>query len=434
MSKKQDPNLSEKIFELKKKHPNWGRIRISKELNCSEGKVRSVLKKLKQGQKPRNEISKEYGQNNGVIITKSLDIRTLEDALAEAEVNLDVWEVDRYIINSWEVTMGSANLRTGVPETYTNYQVKVWIKKKIVDPVGEAIENVVKRIKTYSPKYKNISRKNKFNEPCLLEISLYDFHFGMLSWHYETHQNYDIQIAEKFYLAAINDLIRRIKGFDIERILFPIGQDFFHLNDPTYSTPKGHNRLDIDCRMAKVFEAGKIAVIKAIDLCRQIAPVDVIWVPGNHDPESSYYLTQILWALHHNDPEVNVNISPMVRKHYTYGINFIGFTHGDEEPWRDLPRIFMDEYCNDWAAAKYREIHVGHQHKKKKTDFISMDSFGGTTVRMLPSLCSTDNWHYLKGYVGKDRAAEAFLWHKEEGLVASFLTHVPDLKLKHLDL
>lgn len=436
MSSKKD--LFEQIRILKTENPGWGRIRIAKELGCSDSKVRTALEKLKDLQKPGDEISKDFKKDTGVVTTRSLNIKTLDDALRVSEVDLEVWEVDRYIINSWEVTMGTDVEVIGDPknptcwkrnpETYTNYQVKVWLKKKVIDPVGTAIESIVERMKKYSPKYKSIQRK-KFNDPCLLELSLYDLHFGMLAWRHETRQDYDIKISESFYINAVEDLISRISGFNIEKILMPIGQDFFHINDPTMSTPKGNNRLDVDCRMAKVFEAGKMAVIKVVDMCRQIAPVDILWVPGNHDPMSSYYLCQALWGKHHNDPEVNVNIGPTVRKHYKYGINFIGLTHGDEEPWRDLPRIFMDEYCEDWASTKYREIHVGHQHKKKKTDFVSVDSFGGTSIRMIPSLCSTDAWHYLKGYVGKDRAAEALLWHKEGGLIGSFLTHVPDTKL-----
>jgi len=422
-------NIAERIQKLKLEHPNWGRTRISKVLECSEAKVRSVLRKMKHTLKLGDEISKEFEKNKGLITIKSLRIKTLEDALRAAQVDTNVWEVDRYTINSWEVTMGHKSTKVD-PQTYTNFQVKVWLKKKVSNPVEVAIENVVNRVKTYAPKYESIRRKKKFDKPCLLELALYDLHFGMLAWRHETHQDFDIKIAERFFLEAVKDLLEKVQGFSIERILIPLGQDFFHINDPTNSTPKGQNRLDVDCRLAKVFEVGKMAVIKVVDLCREISPVDVLWVPGNHDPLPSYYLCQILWGIHYKDPEVTVDINPTVRKHYKYGINFIGFTHGDEEPWRDLPRIFMDEYCSDWAATKYREIHVGHLHKKKKINFISVDSFGGTTIRIIPSLCSTDAWHYSKGYVGKDRAAEAFLWHKKEGLVGSFLTHIPDTKLK----
>lgn len=57
--------------------------------------------------------------------TKS--IRTLEQALDYCEADLQKWEVERYIFNSWDVSMKDIN---GDPQTVTNYQVKVWFKPK----------------------------------------------------------------------------------------------------------------------------------------------------------------------------------------------------------------------------------------------------------------------------------------------------------------
>jgi hypothetical protein len=430
----------ERVRKLKEEHPEWGRARIANALDVHPSRVKRALAWIeKHGPedagdqewmnapmgKPVEEIKKDMGQETATITTKSLKIKTLEDLLAASDVDMEVWEVERHIINSWEVTMGGKKTGTGVPATYTNYQVKAWLRKKNHKSPEIMMENLVDRLRTFAPDYTPMQYQ-EVTDPHLLELCLYDHHFGMLAWRHETRQDYDIKIAERFYLRAVQDLLQKVKDFNIEEILIPFGQDFFHLNDPTATTPKSKNRLDCDCRFAKVFEAGKMAVIRAIDLCRQVAPVSVLWVPGNHDPESSYYLAQVLDALHMYDPNVSVNCAPNSRKHYKYGRNFIGYTHGDAEAMRDLPRIFMDEYTKDWAEANYREIHVGHIHKKKKMDFISTESFGSTSIRVIPSLCSTDAWHYQQGYVGKDRAAQSFLWHKTEGLIGSYLTHVLD--------
>ena len=126
------------------------------------------------------------------------------------------------------------------------------------------------------------------------------------------------------------------------------------------------------------------------------------------------------------DKSINVDCSPIVRKHFKYGCNFIGYAHGCDEVIRDLPRVFMDEFPQDWSSSPYREIHIGHLHKSKEWNYVGVDSFGSTTVRMIPSLCSTDAWHYSKGFVGRDRAAMSFLWNKSTGLTGSFLTHVQE--------
>lgn len=53
----------------------------------------------------------------------SKSLRTLEDALKFCKVDLTVWEVERHLFNSWDVTNAG-----GV--THTNYQVKIWFVKK----------------------------------------------------------------------------------------------------------------------------------------------------------------------------------------------------------------------------------------------------------------------------------------------------------------
>lgn len=51
-------------------------------------------------------------------------LETLEDALEFCDADLDKYEVDRYIFNSWDVTMKIDD----TPVVRTNYQVKVWFK------------------------------------------------------------------------------------------------------------------------------------------------------------------------------------------------------------------------------------------------------------------------------------------------------------------
>jgi len=54
-------------------------------------------------------------------------LTTLDEALAFSEVDLNVWEVERYVFNSWDVSMKNAE-GTGAFKR-TNYQVKVWFRR-----------------------------------------------------------------------------------------------------------------------------------------------------------------------------------------------------------------------------------------------------------------------------------------------------------------
>lgn len=374
-------------------------------------------------------VEADYKKDTAVVTTKSLNIKTLEGALEAADVDMEIWEVERHTVNFWEVTMGKRNTDTGRPENYTNCQVKVWLRRRIRIPEQYAIELLIQRMEVYSPHYEPIERVMPDDDLHMLEISLFDHHFGLLAWRHETLEDYDLDIARKLYHAAVVDILKKTAGYAIEKILFPIGQDFFHVNNPEGTTPRAQNQLDVDGRLAKVFETGEIAVIKALEHCRQVAPVKVIWVPGNHDPETSYYLIRVLKAWFRDCADIEVDVEPTVRKYEAYGVNLIGYTHGSEEPHRDLPRIMADDEPKLWAKSKYREIHIGHKHKKREMQFVGADSFGSVTVRMLPSLSRIDAWHFMKGYVGGDRAAQCFLYSKENGLAGSFLSR-PKLNIR----
>jgi len=403
----------------------------------------TVLKKLRlvdktvskpvENEKPVDEVNVSFKQETGIITTKSLNIKTLEDALRVSKVDLDIWEVDRYKINSWETTMGNKKTGTGRSETFTNYQVLAFLKRKIVQPLEIAINSI---LKNYKPAQypKNVIRSIKHNRenkaPNLLEICLFDHHFGKLAWGKETGVDYDLKIARNLYHNAILDLINKTQNFEMEQICFPIGNDFFHINDPSALTPKAHNKLDTDARLAKVFECGIEACIKAIETCLILAPVEVLWVPGNHDPETSYYLCKVLQAHFRNTKDVKIDVDPHSRKYKRYGVSLLGYTHGDEEPHRDLPTIMADEMKQDWADNKFHEWHIGHLHKKKETRYTAGDMYGSVAVKIIPSLTGSDYWHYKKGYVKGARAAEAYIWNKVSGYVGHFSTNTIDLGME----
>lgn len=369
----------------------------------------------------KREISCDFKQDFGVITTRSSDIRTLEDALEAGQVDLETWEVDRYVVNSWEVTMGRKQTIAGQPETYTNYQVKVWLKRRHHEPIQTAVENLIRTLPAYrSPQRRTRGPKP---DPHLLEICLFDIHFGKYAWHKETGTDFDIHEASAVYQDAVEDILNRSGHLNIDQILLPVGQDFFHFNDASGKTAAG-TQMDIDSRLAKVFEAGQMSVLKAVDLLHRRAPVKIVWVPGNHDPETSYYLCKVLEAWFSKTKDVEVDVGPEFRKFVRYGTVLIGYTHGDEEPWNTLPAIMAGQVPDLWANTTIHEWHVGHIHRKKQTHYLSTDTHTGVIVRAIPSMTGTDAWHYRKGYVHTPRAAEAFLWHKSNGLAGTISVNV----------
>jgi len=370
---------------------------------------------------PVNEVDVELGEKTGSLTTKSLNIRTLEDALRISRVDLKTWEVERHVINSWEVTIGRRNNNGEHPDTYTNYQVKVWLRRKTPTPMEVSIESLLARLQGLSRPAKRLPRPSS-KARFMLEVSLFDAHFGLLAWKRETGDNYDLDVAEDSYEQTMEDLLTKTSGSQPEKILLPFGNDFFHVNNPEGVTPNAHNILDVDGRLPKVFETGERALIRAVNRCLKIAPVHILWIPGNHDPQTSYFLCRVLKAHFHANPNVFVDVDPPPRKYVNFGINLIGFTHGNEEKHGDLPTIMANEQRGIWGRMRHCEWHLGHRHKRAETRYSAGDTFGGVQVKTIPSISGTDAWHFKKGYVKGQRMAEAFLWDYDRGLVATYLS------------
>lgn len=358
---------------------------------------------------PSIEMSEEQSADTRHIVTKSGTIRTVEEALAHAQVDLSVWEVERHLINSWEMGYKDAD---GLPGTVPLWQVKVWLRRRIAKRTDDAVALLCERLAVHAPRRRS-ARYTPPTDPHLLEISIADMHFGKLAWAPETGENYDLHIAEELFERAIIDLLAKAAGFPVERILLPVGNDFMHIDSLLNATAAGTPQ-DVDGRFAKIVTAGQMALIRAIDRLEQVAPVEVLLVPGNHDQTTSWHTARFLWAYYRHDANVTVDVEHRQRKYCRYGVNLLGFTHGSEEALRALPVVMATEEPASWAATRFHEWHTGHWHKKKETHFTAVDSHEGVIVRALPSLTGRDEWHYSKGYIG-NKLAEAYLWSRDRG-------------------
>ncbi len=429
--------LTEKILEAHYANPKFNRTEFAKKHNIESSYIRRIIRKSKrgiidQGHKPLEEtVEFNYtGKGKAKLDVESTTITTKEQALEIAQVDLTKWKVDRYTIGSWQVTLKLSvptdktdgkgyTIYQDEPKTVTMFKIQVWLKGIEGVEFVEAIRALIKEIpKMKAPRARKRTKDHKY----LLEIALHDIHFGMLAWDKESGRDYDLEITEHLYLNAVDDLLEKGSGYKPDRILLPFGNDFLHVDDPTNATPQNRNPLDTDSRLIKIYQKAKMSVIEAVDRCRQIAPVDIIWIPGNHDPSVSYYLCDVLDEVFANDPDVTVNKSPKTRKFYPWGAGLMMLTHGSEEPLRELPNIMATEERKLWGNSKYREIHIGHKHTKMEMKWVGVKTSPGAIVRMIPSIATADAWHYKRGFIHCYHAAEAYLWDWEYGMIGQFTT------------
>lgn len=257
----------------------------------------------------------------------------------------------------------------------------------------------------------------------MLEICINDLHLGKHCWEGETGRAYNPEIAESMFWSALEDLLDRASAYRPEKILFVAGNDFFNVDNMHGTTTAGTLQNE-SSRWQQSFLAGQKLMIHAIDRMRQVAPVQVLVVPGNHDTQRFWYLGEVLAAWYRNTPDVEIDHGCRARKYVRYGRNLIGFCHGHAERHDDLPGIMALERASDWGQVRFREWHLGHFHAKSTKVFHLHREVQAVLIRTLPSLSPPDAWHSAMGFKS-NLAAEAYFWDPQHGCVATF-THHPD--------
>ena len=236
----------------------------------------------------------ESDSTASVRYTTSNKIETLDDAIAFSRVDTDTWEVERWTFNKWETTI--EGVRTPL------IQVKVWFKKIKEDDasVNDVRKEIIEDIKKHAPKYEYINYNFKTKERNLLELNLFDVHFGKLAWHEESSDNYDLKIATQRVYDAVDGLLDKARGYDFERIVLPTGNDLFNADKdyPFSSTTAGTPQHE-DARWQRTFRTVRQVMCEVIEKLQLIAPVDVPIIPGNHDKTKCFFLGDSLegWFL-----------------------------------------------------------------------------------------------------------------------------------------
>jgi hypothetical protein len=379
----------------------------------------------------------EQGEDFINIVCASKRMLTKEDVIKQFQVDENIWAVDKFKVKTsegyrkdrkvdWHVKDGvveSGDVEdTGRMLVVPLYHVEVrFIRKTQEIRARNVISELIIDAQKAAPRYP-VLKHTSSKAGLLYEIGIPDLHFGRLTWEEETGEDYDIKIARGMVENVLKQLLAYAEQFRVSKILLPIGNDFFNVNNKEGETTHG-TRQQEDTRWQKTFRAGRMMAVNMIDACAAIAPVDVLIVPGNHDEERMFYLGDALDCWYHNAKRIAIDNRAIKRKYYSFGANLIGFTHGSEERKNSLTSLMPLEVPQLWAASKYREWHTGDKHHK--TDMVQqVDENLGVVVRILRSLAPADAWTFDKGFVGAIHAAESFLWHPANGIVAQF-TAVP---------
>ena len=297
--------------------------------------------------------------------------------------------------------------------TYYNAEGKPagqWVKaslshEALVDAMREAVEGFKDEI----PPVVSIVAPAASEEHLCNLYTFTDYHLGMLAWHQEGGSDWNISIAERTIIAALQQMIEQSPK--AHTAVINIQGDFLHTDGKTPVTPASKHVLDADSRFPKIRKSA-IRVIRSLvtmSLLRH-QEVHLIIAEGNHDEESSGWLADLFSVHYEEEPRVTVNDSVLPFYVFEWGSTMLGIHHGHKVKNESLPLLFAAQFPQQWGRTTRREIHCGHRHHRDEKEY------NGVTVVQHPTLAARDAYAARGGWIA-DRAAWAITYHKKYGAV-----------------
>jgi hypothetical protein len=383
--------------------------------------IRGLARGLRDKINPQHskETTNFEENKDGAVVTceDSKRVKSLDDLLKACNVDLNVWEVDKYDIGTYEVTGFDKAKR---PITIPMFRTKAWLKR--IDPTMNIQKIREELVQDLVPLFDSVPRQiirpssYKDDDPHLLEINACDLHLGKIG---VEGDRYSLDIARNRMLKALEHLVKRSSGFYIDKILFVVGNDFLNSDGdfPIASTTKGTPQSNTDSHI-EMYRSGRKLLVECINMLLDVSEVHVVVIPGNHDKESMMHIGDALEVCYENNGNVTVDNSASMMKAYQYGTCLIINDHGDGAKINNLPGIVSQRYRNIWSSVRHVEVHRGHLHTNKAYKLQAVEELNGLTVRNLSSMTATDEWHDTKGFVGNTKRASAFVWSKFNGVQA----------------
>jgi hypothetical protein len=243
-------------------------------------------------------------------------------------------------------------------------------------------------------------------------LSIQDLHFGK-------EDNEDIV---EHFKESIESLVHRAyMSHRLTKIIYVIGGDLLNMDTFNGATTSG-TPVDNYQRAHDAYKEAFDALYWSINYLKNFCEnLHVVYLPGNHDRLSSYHMAHALSkCFDAEDYSIYFDVEYAERKVVVYGHNFFAFEHGDVTK-KNTALVYATEFPLSWGRTKYRTCYTGHFHSKKTIEYTTENEYNGFSIKHLPSLCSTDYWHYHNKYTGSKRQAVMEIHDIEKGKVSEFI-------------
>ena len=387
-------NLERTIEECKKY--NWDK-QTHKEFNDKDLEIDLLTKKS------IIELHKDGSQTSERLILMCNENAKNPDFLLIAHgYDPQCWELVSARNNIWQVY----SKQDGIQALYSS---KIVVKPRTEYRWNaEEIQKLFDSLKTDYKNKINVTPLNYSENGYMLALPIADFHYNLVADEFSTGNDYNVEIAEQVYYYALNDVISRVKHRKFEKILFVVGNDFINADNINGTTTKGTVQDNNTLWFSTITKVTQL-IINGADMLTEIAPVDILYVPSNHDLHSMFGIMQTIKAWYRNDEYVTVDNSPLFRKYYRFGNTLLNFSH--DMKTKDALEIVTTEAKQHWSDCTHIISMLAHLHQE-----MEYAKQGYLEVRRLPTISGWSRWSNNSGYVQSEKKNQAFIIHKDKGI------------------
>ena len=285
-------------------------------------------------------------------------------------------------------------------------------KHSILYPMKDWIEKALPSYKP--PVLKLVETKEVF----AAVIGVSDWHYMKVAFAPDGKEIYNRKIAIARLKKAQSVLVSKMLKQGTPKVIYlPIGSDNLHIDNPQQETTRGTPQAEqTDGGFTTELQNYIYVIINMIEMYAQIAPVEVISIPGNHDKNTSFVIATMLELFFQSNTRVTVSLSQHPRIYKKYGNTCLVFDHGDEKSLNkfraNMHKLAMVEGKENGINPNTIDEYVffsGHLHHESNVDL------GGVFHYLIPSLASTDKWERGGLYVGAKEQATVYLIDPKSG-------------------
>jgi hypothetical protein len=283
----------------------------------------------------------------------------------------------------------------GVSTYYNNdgKAVGQWVKSGIDETrQQEIIKEIVEAMCEQVPKADVTPPPTGTADNLCTVYTLTDSHVGMLAWHKEGGEDWDLSIAERTLVGCFEQMVK--SSPDASTCVVAQLGDFLHYDSALSAvTPQSGHSLDADGRMPKMVKTAIRILRTVVDRAlKKHEKVVLLLAEGNHDISSSVWLRAMFQALYENEPRILVIDSELPYYVYQHGQTMLAWHHGHLSKNNALPILFASQFPKMWGLTSKRYAHCGHRHHVEEKEHSGMTVIQHSTLAARDAYASRGGW------------------------------------------